>query len=315
MSKQEELNKIVNVHLGKAGDGTAVKPYVTPDAIDKTLLVPVPRYLNRTDYGIEEEYLPFVGFDTWNCYEVSALMDNGYPVSGTVKLVYSSSNFAIVESKSLKLYLNSYNMAKMGKTFDEAAENIEKQITEDLSEALKTQVKVKFFGYNTVTVGGSVDMDAFLTLENLVDLEEITFDQYNEDPNTLVFEEDATGYKSAYGFRTNALRSNCRVTNQPDWGDLFIYFKSSISVTPESLLQYVVSMRKENHFHEEIVECVYKRLYDALPEGSEIGVIALYTRRGGIDINPARFSHEHLIEQLATPLADENYEHVKTARQ
>ena len=310
MSNQKELNELVNVHLGKAGDGSTVKPYVTPDAIDKSLLVPVPRSLNRTDYGIEEDNLPFVGFDTWNCYEVSALMDNGYPVSGQVKLVYPSDNPSIVESKSLKLYMNSYNMAKMGATFFDALTNIEKQIAEDLSEALECEVKVYMFTYKNGEATRRAVVDDWSPIEEFVNLEEMTFDQYNEDPNTLVV-ENVGGEKL---WTTNALRSNCRVTNQPDWGDIFIYINGEKTVTPESLLQYIVSMRKENHFHEEIVECVYKRLYDLLP-GHEIGVCALYTRRGGIDINPCRASSKEIIEEFFYNLENEKEAHLKTERQ
>jgi len=108
------IEQIASKHLGKAGDGTIVKPYVTPDFIDKTLLVPVPRVLNRTQYDIDEANLPFVGIDVWNAYEFSALTNNGFPVVGHVKIVYGANSTNIVESKSLKLYLNSFNMCKLG---------------------------------------------------------------------------------------------------------------------------------------------------------------------------------------------------------
>ena len=90
MNNQEELNKLVGVHLGRAGDGTAVKPYITPDTVDPTLLVSVPRDLNRTAYEIDESNLPFVGVDAWNAYEFSTLLENGFPVSGWLKFTYSS---------------------------------------------------------------------------------------------------------------------------------------------------------------------------------------------------------------------------------
>ena len=79
---QDLINQIASAHLGKAGDGTVVKPYVTPDDVDKTLLVSVPRHLNRTQYGIEDSNLPFKGADAWNAYEFSTLLKNGFPVSG-----------------------------------------------------------------------------------------------------------------------------------------------------------------------------------------------------------------------------------------
>lgn len=312
-NNQDLLDSIANKHLGTAGDGSRVKPYVTPDSIDKTLLVPIPRYLNRTDYGIDDNNLPFQGFDTWNAYEVSALTNNGYPVTGVAKIVYSSDSRCIVESKSLKLYLNSYNMQKMGRTVDDVCASIEDSISADLSEALETMVEVRFFSYKDTTHVTPVT-SGYTALEYVAKVEDLVFNRYNEDPSTLMFDRDTTGFKSVQRWTTNALRSNCRVTNQPDWGDLYIYINSTVGVTPESLLQYVVSMRKENHFHEEIVECVYKRLYDALPKGSSIGVMALYTRRGGIDINPCRYSDESVAGEFAD-LRNVDIRHCKTDKQ
>ena len=112
-NNQELINQIANVHLGKAGDGSTVKPYVTPDDVDPSLLVPVPRHLNRTAYGIDDNDLKFVGTDAWNAYEFSTLLTNGFPISGWLKFSYPSDTPNIVESKSVKLYLNSFNMARL----------------------------------------------------------------------------------------------------------------------------------------------------------------------------------------------------------
>ena len=294
MSRQEELNKIVNVHLGKAGDGSTVKPYVTPDHVDTSLLVPVPRYLNRTDYNIDDNNLPFVGCDVWNCYEVSALTNNGFPVTGIAKIKYSSSSPSIVESKSLKLYLNSFNMDKLGATVEEVRENIERIIVKDLSESLETAVEVSFFtSTDEVVLGAPNGFNR--VIEQVVDVAKVAFTRYNEDPSILEY-KDITNKE--YRVQCGLLRSNCRVTNQPDWGSLFVEIKGDKGPTYESLLQYIVSMRKENHFHEEIVECIYKRLYDALP-GAEIAVGALYTRRGGIDINPIRATSDEMMSSFS----------------
>ena len=132
VDNQEELNKLVSVHLGKAGDGTVVKPYVTPDEVDASLLVAVPRQLNRIAYGIDSEKLNFVGVDAWNAYEFSTLLKNGFPVSGWLKFTYAADSPNIVESKSVKLYLNSYNMAKLIETTDDVW-RIEDKISMDLS--------------------------------------------------------------------------------------------------------------------------------------------------------------------------------------
>jgi len=300
MSKQEELNKLASVHLGKAGDGTVVKPYVTPDDVDPSLLVAVPRQLNRTDYGLKDDDLPFCGRDTWNAYEFSTLLKNGYPVSGWLKFVYDArATPNIVESKSVKLYLNSYNMARLIDSLDDVHQ-IEDRIAEDLSKAVGGEVQVALFSGDFDTIR-PIKGD-FTLLEDLVDVENIEFDQYNESPDILVL-TDGTYLPERY--RSYSLRSNCRVTNQPDWGDVYIHIKGTNSVTPESLLEYIVSMRRENHFHEEICECIYKRLWDLLkPE--ELMVACLYTRRGGIDINPIRASsnsllYEHSITNAFVP--------------
>jgi 7-cyano-7-deazaguanine reductase len=306
-NNQDILNQLVNVHLGKAGDGTAVKPYVTPDEVDPTLLVAVPRYLNRTGYGIEEDNLPFVGTDAWNSYEFSTLLKNGFPVSGWLKFSYDSSSPNIVESKSVKLYLNSYNMAKLIHDLDELYE-IEEMVSEHMSEATGSFVSVNIQVGDVDTVR-PINGD-FVALETYVNVQKMTFDAYNESPDTLVVVPSIGRYER---WRSNSLRSNCRVTNQPDWGDVYVHIKGKKAVTPESLLQYIVSMRKENHFHEEVTECIYKRLWDLL-QPEELFVACLYTRRGGIDINPVRASSDEVMIQYAPIISSYNF-CTKTARQ
>ena len=306
MDNQEELNKLVGVHLGKAGDGSAVKPYITPDEVDAGLLVSVPRHLNRTGYGIEEDDLPFVGIDAWNSYEFSTLQKNGFPISGWLKFTYSSSTPNIVESKSVKLYLNSYNMARLilGK---EDLHEIEAQIERDISKAVGGEVGV-YIAVGDVDTVKPLKGD-FMSLEEYCNIASMSFDRYNESSDILEVVPSIGRYER---WRSHSLRSNCRVTNQPDWGDVYIHIKGDKAVTPESLLQYIVSMRKENHFHEEIAECIYKRLYDLL-DPEELLVTCLYTRRGGIDINPTRASNYFLLNQA--PIIDAYNFCEKTARQ
>ena len=307
MSKIED---IASVHLGKAGDGSVVKPYVTPDSVDPSLLVGVPRVLNRTAYGIDEDNLPFAGSDTWNCYEFSTLADNGFPVSGLLRVVYPSSSINIVESKSIKLYLNSFNMMKNGDSLDTIIANVENRIYADLVECLGTSDVDVALHFEHSIVRKPIDGD-FIQVENFVDPINITFDHYNESPDILdVIASD----KYPKLWRSSVLRSNCRVTNQPDWGDVYIAIKGDKTVTPESLLQYIVSMRKENHFHEEICECIYKRLYDLL-QPDELFVSCLYTRRGGIDINPLRASSREVMYRYGSGLTDVYMINHKTLRQ
>jgi 7-cyano-7-deazaguanine reductase len=307
MNNQEELNKLVGVHLGKAGDGTAVKPYITPDEVDPSLLVAVPRHLNRTQYGIEENALPFVGADAWNAYEFSTLLKNGFPVSGWLKFSYGSETPNIVESKSVKLYLNSYNMARLIDTREELY-LIEEMVAEHFTAATGGFVDVSI-AIGDIETTRPITGD-FTSLETYCDVENMDFSQYNESPETLKVIDNVGGRPEKW--RSYSLRSNCRVTNQPDWGDVYIHIKGNQTVTPESLMQYIVSMRKENHFHEEIAECIYKRLYD-LTKPEELLVACLYTRRGGIDINPVRASSYDVLSMA--PITNSFYMSTKTARQ
>ena len=308
----DEIEKIASKVLGKTSDGKTMMRYETPDQIDPSLLVGIPRHLNRTQYEIDDKDLPFVGIDTWNSYEFSCLLDNGFPVSGWLRWSYPSDSANIVESKSAKLYLNSFNMAKMGATISDAIGNVEETVWADLSEVLGCkdvdELSVKL--HLDETRGYADPMQGSWTrLEDYVDVESIEFNHYNESPDIL---DVVVSDNRPKRFKSHSLRSNCRVTNQPDWGDIYIHTKGGKEVTPESLMQYIVSMRKENHFHEEICECVYKRL-DELLEPEELIVACLYTRRGGIDINPIRASSNQLL--YSNPICDSNVMTAKTMRQ
>ena len=307
LDNQRQLNELVSVHLGKAGDGTVVKPYITPDEVDPELLVAVPRHLNRTGYDIKDDDLPFVGMDAWNSYEFSTLLDNGFPISGWLKFVYSSSTPNIVESKSVKLYLNSYNMARLIKSTDDIW-MIEDKITKDLSNAVGGEVEV-FLRWGDIDTVKPIVGD-FISLEHYCNIAKLQFTDYNEHAGILEVVPSIGRYER---WRSYSLRSNCRVTNQPDWGDVYVHIKGDKAVTPESLLRYIVSMRKENHFHEEIAECIYKRMWDLL-QPEELFVACLYTRRGGIDINPVRASDNKVLWKYAA-IADVTNFCTKTPRQ
>lgn len=304
----DTINELASVHLGKAGDGSVVKPYVTPDDVDTTLLVGIPRHLNRTAYNIKEDNLPFVGVDAWNAYEFSTLLKNGFPVSGWLKFTYPANSPNIVESKSMKLYLNSFNMARLIESTDDIW-MIEDRITTDLQEVLKTENVEVFLRWGDIDTVRPI-MGDFISLEHYCNIKKMTFNDYNEYAGILEVVQSIGRYER---WRSYSLRSNCRVTNQPDWGDVYVHIKGDKAVTPESLLKYIVSMRKENHFHEEIAECIYKRLYDLL-EPEELFVACLYTRRGGIDINPVRASSNQVLYKYGS-VADVTNFTTKTARQ
>jgi 7-cyano-7-deazaguanine reductase len=283
----------------------------TPEHYDAQLLFRIPRSENREQYGISDANLPFVGFDVWNCYELSFLTDNGLPVSRVMKLIYPADSRYLVESKSLKLYLNAFNMDSFGQTIAQAEKKVVEIITKDLSAMLEIEVHVTLFG-----VDGPVQQ-AFPMLQkrHLSDLvpvemqESIRFERFTESPELLRSIETDTSH--SYAFCSDLLRSNCRVTNQPDWGDLFVEMTTKHEIELGSVMEYLVSFRKENHFHEEVVEMIYKRFSDIFnPE--KLMVAAMYTRRGGIDINPIRASH---LELLDTVLLSPEVRVDKTLRQ
>jgi len=135
---------------------------------------------------------------------------------------------------------------------------------------------------------------SYPTLENNVDVTTIKARGYKEDPKLLGWLEGDSN--KVQRFHSALLKSNCRVTSQPDWGDVYIHYKGPYELNQTSLLQYIVSFRDECHFHEEICETIYKRLYD-LAKPEELMVSCLYVRRGGIDINPIRANSPGLLKQ------------------
>jgi len=308
-----KIEDIASVHLGKAGDGSVVKPYVTPTIVTPSLLVPIPRSLNRLQYDLSDANLPFVGYDVWNAYEFSTLLDNGYPLSGVLRIAYPASSPNIVESKSLKLYLNSYNMFKAGKTATEAANFVEMMVKFDLCNILGPNVSVKLHTYE-VFVEPPLSVPGYAgDLDNYY-YEGEQFTDYSENPDLLEvtpYVDDKTAPEYVY---SHSLRSNCRVTNQPDWGDVHIFYRAKQFIPRALILKYIVSMRNENHFHEEVTECIYTRLWQKL-QPEELLVACLYTRRGGIDINPVRASSPDVLEKFAGNLINTSILNRKTMRQ
>ena len=273
----DNTDTIASTHLGKKSSGS--------NFYDPSLLVPIPRCENRRQYNIDNNNLPFYGWDIWHAYEFSALTENGLPVTRLLKLKYSSQSEFLIESKSLKLYLNSFNMSKFGENTKECLETCKNIIEKDLSEKLKTEVSLFFLDNN------SEKIDIFSNFKNIInftDESKIKIEKFKETPELLIFE--TKNEISEYYLTFDSLRSNCRVTHQPDFGDVFIYYKSQKHILEDSLIKYLCSFRSEYHFHEECCEMIFKRIYDLLNKDDELFVCALYTRRGGIDISPARWS-------------------------
>ena len=297
--------------------------YETYTEINPNLLVPIER--KRIALGV-------TGYDIWNCYEVSALMETGYPLVGTLKITYPSISNLHVESKSLKLYLNSFNLVEcpykatrqdgtifnIGQQRDFAYEQQEtwkyicNRIKEDLEEALKINVTVESFMEGVKTkpyVKGEWhnlysnytnwhDFEKGITSPNIPD-----FSEYSGS-FTGTLKNGQLRYRTEQ-FKTNILRSNCPVTNQPDWADLYVSMRTPRVFDKTEFAKYIISLRQENHFHEETVELIYKEIWKQA-EPLELFVAGFYTRRGGIDINPVRgssidFIEEHLNLEFGIP--------------
>ncbi|CDE45074.1 gTP cyclohydrolase I/Nitrile oxidoreductase [Clostridium sp. CAG:768] len=282
MNKTDE---IASIHLGKKVSGS--------EKYDPNLIVAIPRIENRRQYNIENNNLPFKGFDIWHAYEFSSMTKNGIPVTRLMKMKYNCDSEFLVESKSLKLYLNSFNMTRFGNSIRECLEICKNTIEKDLSEKLKTDVKINFFENNTEREN---IFNNFENIMNFVNENSLKIDKFKEAPEELKTEKN-NEIKTHY-LLFDSLRSNCRVTHQPDFGDLFIYYKSKNHILEDSIVQYLTSFRSEYHFHEECCEMIYKRLIDLLNENDELFVCALYTRRGGIDISPVRSNCDTITDAL-----------------
>lgn len=272
-----KTDEIASKFLGKKVSGS--------ENYDPSLLVAIPREENRRQYDLQNDNLPFCGWDVWHAYEFSSMSENGVPVTRLMKLKYSCNSEFLVESKSLKLYLNSFNMSRFGKDVSECLEICKTKIEKDLSEKLQTNVEINFVENSAQKV------DIFENFQNImqfVDENNLIVEKFKEAPEVLKVE--ALDKIKEYYLTFDSLRSNCRVTHQPDFGDLYLYYQSKKHISEESLVKYLSSFRSEFHFHEECCEMIFKRLYDILDAGDKLFVCALYTRRGGIDICPSRWT-------------------------
>ena len=251
---------------------------------DRTLLQPVPRALNRDGLGITQNQPFTIGADIWTAYEISWLNEKGLPqvAIADIYLDYQSQN--LIESKSFKLYLNSFNQSKFA-DFNAVQQTMQR----DLSECAQGDVKVRL---NPVVVYDSQKIDHLQG--NCIDEQdiEITSYEFNADWLKDCVSDEIVEEKLV----SHLLKSNCLITNQPDWGSLHIHYVGR-KIDHEKLLRYVVSFRQHNEFHEQCVERIFCDLmHYAKPE--KLTVYARYTRRGGLDINPFRSNFENLPENL-----------------
>lgn len=280
-----KTDEIASKFLGKRVSGS--------ENYDPSLLVAIPREENRKQYNLQNDKLPFCGWDIWHAYEFSAMTENGIPVTRLIKLKYSCNSEFLVESKSLKLYLNSFNMSRFGQNIEECLKICKSKIEKDLSEKLQTEVRINFIDNKTQKVQ---IFQNFQNIMQFVNEKDITVEKFKEAPEVLQTKEKEE--TKEYYLTFDSLRSNCRVTHQPDFGDMFLYYKSKKHITEKSLVKYLSSFRSEYHFHEECCEMIFKRLSDILNKGDKLLVCALYTRRGGIDICPSRWTKNCKIKDV-----------------
>jgi 7-cyano-7-deazaguanine reductase len=296
---ENNLNDIASKSLGSSASYA-----VYTDRHDASLLNPMPRKLAREGWGIKGD--EFVGYDAWHCHEATFLLNSGAPIAGTLKYVYPSNSKYMVESKSAKLYLNTFDMCKMGQSVDTAIQNYESQVKADLENVLETNVDVKFFRSGEDESGifpmaGYIDLFTFLGS----DVEDIEITDYSAEQNHLEFTKanySGFGYsvkenKALYAnrFFTNALRSRCRHTKQKDTGAAYISINTIDSVLcPISLFKQIISLREVNEFHEFCAEKLYTEIMKC-PEVESCCVSLLYSRRGSLDINPCRATSHDLL--------------------
>ena len=251
---------------------------------DRTLLQPVPRRLNRDQLNITATQPFTIGADIWTAYEISWLNPKGVPqvAIADVSIDFRSEN--LIESKSFKLYLNSFNQT----TFADFAD-VQQTLQRDLQDCAQGEVNVRLNSLADYTAQPIVALSG-----DCIDAQDIEVRNY---AFNAAFLNHCTGeHLVEETLVSHLLKSNCLITQQPDWGSLQIHYVGK-QINREQLLRYIISFRQHNEFHEQCVERIFCDLMQyAKPE--KLTVYARYTRRGGLDINPYRSNFEPLPQNL-----------------
>ncbi len=252
------------------------------DRYDAALLYPLPRAAQRAEIGISGQPV-FLGADVWTAYELSWLNLRGKPQVAMGRFIVPCESTHLVESKSLKLYLNSFNNTPFA-----SMDDVKKTMQQDLSAA------VWHGGAMQSAVGVQLLTPEQFGAEKIHELQGVNLDRldldcthYQPAPELLsaaLHEQPVTETLCSH-----LLKSNCLVTGQPDWGSVSISY-SGAQIDQAGLLQYIVSFRNHNEFHEHCVERIYMDIMTRC-KPTKLSVQARYTRRGGVDINPWRSSH------------------------
>ncbi|MGI9277419.1 MAG: NADPH-dependent 7-cyano-7-deazaguanine reductase QueF [Endozoicomonas sp.] len=240
------------------------------------LLFPIPRREKQLELGLDPASLPFVGCDVWYAYELSWLNPVGKPLvfAGRFELPCDSPN--LIESKSFKLYLNSFNQSRFG-----SSAAVQKVMEKDLSQCAGAPVKVTLMTLEELEELGFSAAPGFN-----VDALDVAIETYNYQPALL---QKGKGSVSET-LNSHLLKSNCPVTGQPDWGSVVVEYRGE-SIDHTSFLKYICSFRNHQEFHEQCVERVFTDIQSRF-EMEELTVFARYVRRGGLDINPWRSTHK-----------------------
>lgn len=245
----------------------------------KDLLFPIPRKIKREEINIKGK-LPFKGYDLWNAYELSWLNIKGKPVVALGEFIFPCESLNLIESKSFKLYLNSFNNTKF-----ETLEDVIETLISDLSEAVQADVQVNIIPIEKISQQ-TIHALPGICLDHL----DVKCDTYLVNPAYLTVEETQVS-EHVY---SDLLKSNCLVTGQPDWASLTIQY-SGKKINHEGLLKYIVSFRDHNEFHEQCVERIFMDIMQYCAPQT-LTVYARYTRRGGLDINPYRSTEKFVYE-------------------
>jgi 7-cyano-7-deazaguanine reductase len=268
------------------------------DQYDASLLFPIARALKRDEIGIAGgTVLPFLGADMWTAFELSWLTPRGKPQLAIAHVVVPCETHNIIESKSFKLYLNSFNNTRFA-----SADDVRQRLRTDLTEAVwrGADRPLASVGVNLV-VADLFDREPVHELDGLsLDRLDIECKLFTPAPELLKAALDEQPVTEV--LTSNLLKSNCLVTGQPDWGSVQIHY-SGPQIEQGGLLQYIVSFRNHHEFHEQCVERIFMDIWQRC-RPTRLAVYARYTRRGGLDINPFRTSYPQALPK-----------NIRTARQ
>ncbi len=244
--------------------------------------------IERQSYRNKRMQVPFTGCDVVNCYSFSFLTKNNIPVNRLLKIVYPSDSRYTVTSKSLQSYLNGFSMSTQGSTVELSIARVRSLIERDLKGLLEVEVEIQFFdnrvpnikrvfsGYPLIAPGSNTTVTVFRETSKLLKMKE--------------------GGRGMFKLSSDLLSFKYKGTQQINWGDVFIYFEGDEQPTLNSLVKYLISFREDHRYPEEVVEMIYKRLYQKFTP-DKLMVSAIFTRQDGVDICPCRSTHPELLDE------------------